>query len=296
MQPVKDWWKRRIAPSVAWRALLRYQDDDMGDRAAGLSYYASLAIFPAMLLGLTILGLAGADGLVDDLVSFSRKQGADTATAQVVETVARGATQRSSSGALNIALVVSLLLTLNAASGVWGSAGRAMNAAHGASEERGFVRRRLVVLGLTLVAVTLFLLSLAAVFLGGDWARSVFSEIGLGALAAGIWEIARWGVAVLCALLALAVVMRFAPAPGARRGPLVTTGALVTVVAWILASFGFSVYVDNFSSYGAVYGTFASVIVLLVWLYLIAVAFLYGAELDGEIARRRRAVRGADDR
>jgi membrane protein len=293
MQPVKAWWRRRIAPSAVWRALLRYQEHDMGDRAAGLSYYGALAIFPALIVALTVLGLVGAEGLTRALVRFARDQGASTATAQVVESVTRTATHRSS-GALSVALIVSLLLGLNAASGVWGAAGRGMNLVHDVREDRSFVRRRLIVLGLTLVAIVLFLLSLVAVLIGGDWARSVWAHIGLGSQAASVWDIARWPVALLFALAALSVVMRYAPAPEARRSALVTTGAIVTVVVWVLASFGFSAYVRNFSSYGAVYGTFSTVVVLLVWLYLLAAAFLYGAELDGEIARRRAAVTAAD--
>jgi membrane protein len=285
MKRVRSWWRRRVAPTVAWGAATRFQNDNMGDHAAALSYYGALAIFPALLVALTILGLVGEDGLVNDLVSLARRQGADTATAKVIESVARNATATSSQ-ALGIALLVSLFFAVNAASGLWGAAGRAMNVAHGVPEKRGFLRRRLIVLALTLVAIGLFLLSITAVFLGDDWARDALGHIGLEGLAVDIWNIVRWPVALLFALAALAVVMRYAPDPEARRSSALTTGAIVTVVLWVLATLGFSYYVGNFGRYGALYGTFATLVVLLLWLYLMALAFLYGAELDAELARR----------
>ncbi len=292
MQRVRSWWRRRVAPTAAWSAATRFQTDNMGDHAAALSYYGALSIFPALLVGLTILGIVGEDGLVNDLVGFAQDQGADAPTAKVIETVARNATDTSSQ-ALGVALLVSLLFAVNSASAIWGAAGRAMNVAHGVTENRGFLHRRLIVVGLTLVAVALFLLSVAAVFLGDEWARDVFGHIGLEGLAVTVWDIVRWPVALLFALAALAVVMRYAPDPGARRSKPVTTGALVTVTLWVAATIGFSYYVGNFGRYGALYGTFATVIVLLLWLYLMALAFLYGAELDAELRRRNLTERAA---
>jgi len=293
MQRIRSWWRRRAAPTAVWGAATRFQADNMGDHAAALSYYGALAIFPALLVGLTILGLVGEDGLVSELVDFSRDHGASEATTTVVESVARGATETSSQ-ALGIALVVSLLFAINAASGVWGAAGRAINVAHGVADRRGFLRRRLIVFGLTVVAIGFFLLAVAAVFLGDAWAQSLFGRIGLGTQAVDVWSVIRWPVALLFALAALAVVVRFAPDPEARRSHALTTGSLVTVVLWVLATLGFSYYVENFGRYGAVYGTFSTIIVLLVWLYLISLAFLYGTELDAELARRGVARRAAE--
>jgi len=264
----------------------------MGDHAAALSYYGALAIFPALLVGLTILGLVGEDGLVSELVDFSRDHGASAATATVVESVARGATQTSSQ-ALGVALLVSLFFAVNAASGIWGAAGRAINVAHGVPEKRGFLRRRLIVLALTLVAIGFFLLAVAAVFLGDDWAHSLFGTIGLGSQAADVWSVVRWPVALLFALAALTVVVRYAPDPEARRAHVLTTGSLLTVVLWVLATLGFSFYVGNFGRYGAIYGTFSTLVVLLLWLYLVSLAFLYGMELDAELRRRGAARRAA---
>lgn len=288
-QRVGAWWDRTIGPTVAWAAAGRFQSDNMGDHAAALSYYGALAIFPGLLVGLTILGLVGEERLVSDVVQFARDQGASLATGEVVESVARNATERSSQE-LGLALVVSLLFAVNAASGIWGGAGRAINVAYGTDEQRGFLRRRLITIALTLVTVTFFLLSVAAVFVGHDWARSLFGHIGLGGVAASVWVYVRWPIAVLFALAALATVFRYAPDPEARRRRPLTTGALVTVALWVGATIGFSFYVENFSHYGALYGTAASIVVLLLWLYLVSMGFLYGAELDAELRRRRLAA------
>ena len=292
MQGVKDrargFWDRTVGPTSAWAAAGRFQSDNMGDHAAALSYYGALAVFPALLVGLTVLGIIGEERLVADVVDFAKDRGASAATGEVVESVARNATQRSSEE-LGIALVVSLLFALNAASGIWGGAGRAINVAYGAEEQRGFLRRRLITIGLTLVSITFFLLSVTAVFVGEDWARSIFGHVGLGEVAKSVWVYVRWPIAVFFALATLATVYRYAPDPQARRRILVTPGAVVTVALWVAATIGFSFYVDNFGRYGAIYGTAASIIVLLLWLYLISMGFLYGAELDAELRRRRLA-------
>ncbi len=286
--PVRDWWRRVIKPTAAWRALVRLESDTMTDSAATLSYYAMLSLFPGLLLAMTIIGLVGGEGLVSDIVSFARDQGADSATATVVETVARSAT-RISSGALTVSLVLSTVLLINSASGIFHAAGRAVNRAHDVEEDRGFVRRRIVVVVLTLIVVLLLVVSMIAIFLGGKIATDVFSRIGLGSEAQDVWSIVRWPVALGLALAAVSIVLRYAPAEAAQRRHLVTSGSIVTVVLWVIASAGFSVYVQGFGRYGALYGVFSTAVILLLWAYLMALAFLYGAELDGELRRRRAA-------
>jgi len=260
----------------------------MTDSAATLGYYGMLSLFPGLLLALTIMGLAGGDELVRQIVDFARKRGADSATAQVVETIARTAT-RTSSGTLTIALVISLLLLLNSASGIFNAAGRAVNKAHDVEEDRGFVRRRIIVVLLTAVVIVLFLASMVAIFVGGGLAADIFDKIGLGDAAAAAWDIVRWPVALGCALAGIAIVLRYAPAEAAQRRRLITAGSVVTMILWVIGSAGFAIYVQGFSRYGALYGVLSTAVVLLLWLYLMAVAFLYGAELDGELRRRRAA-------
>ena len=147
------------------------------------------------------------------------------------------------------------------------------------------VRRKLTDLATALVVIVLFAVVLASIFLGGQIADDLFGKIGLGSTAATVWSYARWPVALVAATVAYGLVYGVAPNVEPRRIRWITPGAVVGVVLWIVLSLGFSIYVRNFSSYGAVYGAFAAAIVLLLWLYLSANAFLFGAELNAELER-----------
>jgi membrane protein len=276
---------RVLAPRTIIRAAKAYSAHGMTDRAAVLTYFAMMSLFPALLLGVTLLGLFGQQGLVGDATNYLLKRGADRTTAQVVG----NALQRmisSSSQALGVALIVSALLALNGASGAFSAAGRSLNAAYEVEEQRGMVRRKLTDAGSALVVIVLLLIVLAAMFLGGQVARDVFGTIGLGSTGATVWSIVRWPVAIVAAMLAFGFVYRVAP--DIRPPPVrwISPGAVVGVVLWLVLSVGFAIYVRNFSSYGAAYGAFGGAIVLLLWLYLSANAFLFGAELNRALEHR----------
>jgi membrane protein len=256
----------------------------MTDRAATLTYYAMMSLFPALLVGVTLLGLFGQQGLVTDATDYLLDHGLDGDTAKVVSKVLDNMVN-ASGGALGATLVVSVLLALNGASGAFGAAGRALNLAYGVEESRGMLRRKLTDLATTLIVIVLFAVVLASIFLGGQIADDLFGKIGLGSTAATVWSYARWPVALVAATVAYGLVYGVAPNVEPRRIRWITPGAAVGVVLWIVLSLGFSIYVRNFSSYGAVYGTFAAAIVLLLWLYLSANAFLFGAELNAELER-----------
>jgi membrane protein len=272
-------------PVRAGKAFLAHQ---MTDRAATLTYYAMMSLFPALLVGVTLLGLFGQQGLVTQATDYLTDHGLDGDTAKVVTKVLTNMVN-ASGGALGVTLGISLVLALNGASGAFGAAGRALNLVYGVEETRGMVRRKLRDLATALVVIVLFAVVLASIFLGGQIADDLFGKIGLGETAAKVWSYARWPVALVAAAVAYALVYGVAPNVEPRRIRWLTPGAAVGVGLWIVLSLGFSIYVRNFSSYGAVYGAFAAAIVLLLWLYLSANAFLFGAELDAELRRRRDA-------
>jgi membrane protein len=269
----------------AGKSFLAHQ---MTDRAATLTYYAMMSLFPGLLVGVSLLGLFGQQGLVTDATNYLTDHGLDGDTAKVVTKVLRNMVN-ASGGALGVTLLISLLLALNGASGAFGAAGRALNLVYGVEESRGMVRRKLTDLATALVVIVLFAVVLVSVFLGGQIADDLFGKIGLGSTAATVWSYARWPVALIAATVAYGLVYGLAPDVQPRRIRWITPGAAVGVVLWIVLSLGFSIYVRNFSSYGAVYGAFAAAIVLLLWLYLSANAFLFGAELDAELRRGREA-------
>jgi membrane protein len=280
---------RRIV-AIAVAAFKRYRDHEMTDRAAALTYFAMMSLFPALLVGVTLLGLFGQQGLVEDASNYLLEHGVDPTTAKVVRNVLQNMIS-TSSGALGATLFVSIVLALNGASGAFGAAGRALDVVHEANEQRGFARRKVTDVAMTLAVILLLAIVVVAVFLGGQIAHDLFGKIGLGSTAASIWSFARWPVALVAATLGYGIVYRFAPdiRPPAVRW--LTTGAVVGVALWLALSFGFSIYIRHFSTYGAAYGAFGAAIVLLLWLYLSANAFLFGAEVNAELQRAQTSSR-----
>jgi len=270
---------------VAVRAVQQYRARQMTDRAASLTYYAMLSLFPGVLAGVTLLGLFGGEGLVTDASDYVLDKGADDATARVVENVLSSIIN-ASTGTLGVALLVSVALALNGASGAFAAAGRALNEIHGVEEQRGFVRRKLTDLAMTLVVLALLLVVLVAIFLAGGVVGDLAGTLGLGDTGATVWRIVRWPLALLAAMVAYALVYAYAPAERVRRFRLISPGSAFGVVLWLLASAGFAVYIQNFSNYGAAYGVAGAAIVLLLWLFLSANAFLLGAQFDVELDRR----------
>jgi len=277
-------------PRVVARAVRQYWAQQLHDRAAALTYYAMMSLFPAVLAGVSLLGLVGGESLVTDASNYVLDHGADKATADAVEATLEHIVH-ASSGALGVAFVISVGLALNGASSAFGAAGRALNVIYAVEEDRGFVRRKLADLGMTLVVLALFVVVLVAVFLGGGIVEDIANGIGLGDTAATVWRIVRWPLAIAAAVLAYALVYAFAPAIRPPRWRWISPGAAFGVVLWLLASAGFAVYIQNFSNYGAAYGTAGAVIVLLLWVYLSANAFLLGAVLDAELERRAQTRR-----
>jgi membrane protein len=273
---------------VAWRAFSNFRAHQMPDHAAALTYYAMMSLFPGLLVGVALLGLLGEASLATEAADYVAEHGADPTTAETVRQLMRNLLE-ASGGAVSAALIVSLVLAINGASGAFGAAGRALNVVYGQGEDRSWLRRKLSDFATTLVVILLFAIVLVAIFLGGGIADDLFGTIGLGSTAASIWSIARWPVALLAALVGYALVYEFAPDTKPRRFRFITPGAAVGVAIWILGSIGFAIYIRNFSKYGAAYGAFGAAIVLLLWLWLSALAFLYGAELNAELEREHRA-------
>jgi len=273
---------------IAVAAFKRYREQQMTDRAAALTYFAMMSLFPALLVGVSLLGLFGQQGLVQDASNYLLEHGADETTADVVRKTLQNMIS-ASNGALGATLLVSIALALNGASGAFGAAGRALDIVYEVAEGRGFVRRKLTDLIAALVVIVLFAVVVVAVFLGGQVADDLFGKIGLGETAASVWSYARWPMALVAATVAYGLVYRLAPDIRPPAVGWITAGAIVGVVLWLVLSIGFAIYIRNFATYGAAYGAFGAAIVLLLWLYLSANAFLFGAEVNAELQRSRAA-------
>ena len=278
---------------VVVRAVKNFLAHQMTDRAATLTYYAMMSLFPALLVGVTLLGLVGQQGLVTDATNYLLDHGVDAGDrerhpqgpAEHGQRLGRNA--RDHPGGLGAARAQRRVGRLRR--------GRAARSTSSTASRRaaGWCAASSPTSAATLVVIVLFSVVLASIFLGGQIADDLFGKIGLGSTAATIWSYARWPVALVAATVAYGIVYGLAPDIEPRQVRWITPGAVVGVVLWIALSLGFSIYVRNFSSYGAVYGAFAAAIVLLLWLYLSANAFLFGAELNAELERRPRAIRPA---
>jgi membrane protein len=277
---------------AAKRAFSEFRRHEMTDVAAALTYYAMMSLFPAIVLATSLFSLIGDEQTVTNAVDYLARQGADQETQDAIKAVMEKIVS-ASGGAVSVALVISVAIALNGASGAFGAAGRALNKVYRAEDERGFVGRKLTDLGMTLAIVVLLLVVMAALFLGGGLAEDLLGAIGLGSTASLIWSIARWPIALGGMLAAYALIYTYAPDIEPRRLRWITPGAVTGVAIWIVASIGFGIYIRNFSSYGAAYGAAGAVIVLLLWLWLSSCAFLFGAELNAELERMERAAAGA---
>jgi membrane protein len=266
--------------AVLKRVKAEVKDDNVGLLAAGVAFYAMLAIFPAIIAVVTVYGMVADPDQVKTQVGEIAKSlpaGADELLTNQLTNVVNAGRQ-----ALSIGLVLSLLALLwSVSSGVQGLI-KSLNVIYDEKETRGFVKLRGLSLLLTLGAIVVAVVALAliTVFPG------VIDGLGLGQAGELAASIARWVVLAVLVLVALAVLYRFAPDRANPRWRWVSWGAVVALALWLLGSVGFSWYVDNFGKYNQTYGALASVIILLLWLFLSAFAVLLGAELDAEIERQ----------
>jgi membrane protein len=232
-----------------------------------------------------VLGLVGQQGLITDAAKYLRDAGAPKDVINAVTAALQSAQKQR--GTAVTALILGSATALYGASGAFGAVGRALNHIWRVQEGRGFVKHKAQDLGWTVVLLVLVIVAFLLIFLGGGLAGDVLGLIGLGDTAAALWRILRWPAALLVAMLIYALVYYAAPNAEIRRFRFITPGAVSGVLAWILASALFFLYASNFSSYGATYGSFATVVVLLVWIWLTNVALLFGAELNAVVDLRR---------
>jgi len=272
-------------PPRGWFAILKrvkaeVKEDNVPLLAAGVAFYAILAIFPAIIALVTVYGMVADPAQVEAQVAEFAKSlpaGADELITQQLKNVTSAGRQ-----SLSIGLAVSLLAVLwSASSGVQGLI-KSLNLVYDERETRGFLKLRGLSLLLTIgaIVVAAVALVLITVFPG------VIDNLGLGKAGELAASIVRWVVLALLVLAALAVLYRFAPDRASPRWRWVSWGAVVALVLWLLGSIGFSWYVDNFGKYNQTYGALAAVIILLLWLFLSAFAVLLGAELDAETERQ----------
>jgi membrane protein len=276
--------------AVIKRTLVSFYDDQMTHHAAALTYYGLMSLFPAVLLGLSLLGLLGQyPQTYDAIIGYLREVAPDSVVTPLDSSLEQALQNK---GTAATALVISVAVALYGTTGVLEATRRALNVVFEVENGRSFLRRKLVDVASTIVLLALALATGILVFVGGGFARDVFGFIGLGATAAEVWDVARWPGALLVAMLAFSFIYYITPDVHPRSWRWMTPGAVTGVLLWLLASWGFSTYLSRVADVGAIYGAFAGAIILVAWIWLTNVALLFGAELNSEIERQKELREG----
>jgi membrane protein len=270
---------------VLGRTLRSFYDDQMTQHAAALTYYVLMSLFPTLLLAVALLGLLGQYPETYNAIVGYLKDVVPPSVLDPLNRSLRRALQSKETAATAIAL--STVVALYGTTGALEACRRALNVVFEAETGRSFLHRKAIDIVSTFVLMGLVLVSLVMVFVGGRFAEDLLGFIGLGSTVAEIWNIVRWPGALLVAMLVFAYIYYVTPDVKQRSFRWVTPGAVVGVLLWLAASFGFSAYVSRVSDVGAIYGAFAGAILLVFWLWLTNVALLLGAELNAEIEREK---------
>ncbi len=280
----------------AWRYTLRktireFVSDQCIDLAAALTYYAVLAVFPALLAMVSILGLFGeAERTTRLLLEFAGRFLAE----DMVQTIQAPIQSLAASPAAGLAFVTGLVGALWSASGYVAAFSRAANRIYQVEEGRTTFVLRPMQLGVTVVAVVLLTVAAVLLVLSGPVAKAVGDFFGLGEATLLVWNIAKWPVIVLIAVFVLALLYYAGPNIRQPKFRWVSVGSFVALLVWAIATTGFGFYVANFGNYDAVYGSLGGVIVFLLWVWITNNALLFGAELDAELERARQLQAGIE--
>ena len=277
------------------RTLKESSQDNLTDWAAALTYYGLLALFPAVIALVSIVGLvADPASTTKALTQIVTKIGPASAAQTLAGPIQSITSNRSGAG---IALILGLLGAMWSASGYVGGFMRACAVIFETPEGRPIWKLRPLQMLITLVMVILAAVVALSLVLTGPIVSAVAAPLGISGAAVTIWNYAKWPVLIVIVLAMITLLYYASPNVKLRGFRWVTPGALLALVVWVLASAAFAFYVANFGSYNKTYGTLAGVIVFLVWLWITNVAILLGAEFNAERERRvelREGVKGAD--
>ena len=275
---------RRDDRGVVFGALKAFSHDHMTSIAAALAYYAFLAIPAALLVAVGLFSLLAGHGAVSTVVT--KVDGIMPAqAAALLRTSLENVTRHPHTGIA--VLAVGAVVALWSLTGAMQNLMWALNVAYRREESRGFVHRRVTALTMIAFALLGFALAFGVLVLGPQLSGWVGSAVGAQTAVKVAWYIAEWPLLVVGLLLVFAGLMYLGPNVDHRRWRFVTSGSVLAIVIWLAASGAFSFYASRFGSYNKTWGALAAVVVMLTWLWLSAIALLFGAEIDAEIKRRR---------
>jgi membrane protein len=275
-------------PAPGWRDILRralqqFKHDAITDRAAALTYFGVLAIFPGLIVVVSILGLLGRSTTnrflanVESLAPGSVKSFLTTAIEQT----------QNRPGTAGAATAIGVVLAIWSASGYIAAFMRATNQIYSVDEGRPIWKTAPIRLAVTVAIVVMLIVTVLMVVVTGSIASQVGKALGIGHTAVLVWDFAKWPVLLVIVSLMLSLLYWACPnvkQPGFRW---YTPGGALAVVIWLIASGGFGLYVSFAGSYNKTYGSLASIIIFLVWLWITNIAILLGAEFNAEVEHQR---------
>jgi membrane protein len=273
---------------VLKRSMREFKEDNVTDWAAALTYYSILSIFPALLVLISLLGLAGTSAtqpLIDNVGTVAPGPAKDIVTTAIQNL-------QKSQGTAGFTFVIGLAAALWSASGYVGAFMRAANEVWDVEEGRPAWKTIPVRLAVTIVLLVLTTVSALAVVVTGPLAKTIGNIVGLGDQAVMVWDIAKWPVLVLIVSFMFALLYYASPNVKHPKFQWITPGGILAVILWIAASALFAFYVANFSSYNKTYGSLGGVIVFLTWLWITNIVVLLGAEFNAELERGRQIQGG----
>jgi membrane protein len=265
------------------RTALEFQEDNLSDWAATLTYYGLLALFPALIALVSIVGLvADPKSTTDTLTDIVTDVGPDTAAETFAGPIEQVTQSRSTAG---FALIAGTLVALWSASSYLGAFIRASNVIYETREGRPFWKLRPLQVVMTLVILMLLAVMALGVVLTGPIVSAVADPIGVSDTAVSIWNIAKWALIALLFVLMIGLLYYASPNVKQRGLKWITPGGIFALIAWLVASGAFALYVSQFGSYNKTYGSLAGVVVVLVWMWITNLAILFGHELNAERER-----------
>ncbi|MFL5884374.1 MAG: YihY/virulence factor BrkB family protein, partial [Thermoleophilaceae bacterium] len=258
-----SWW------AILKRTVKEFQDDNLTDWAAALTYYGVMSLFPMLIALVSILGLFGSERSVTSFVNSLDEVGLGGVAKGIEQPLTQIVNNPGSAGVL---FVVGLATALWSASGYIGAFTRASNAIYEVEEGRPFYKLRPLQLLVTLVMVVLLAIVAIGLVITGPLTDAVGNLVGLGHTATTVFSIAKWPVMLLIVMGTFAGLYYIAPNVRQPKFRWVTPGGIVGVLVWVLASAGFGVYIAHFNNYGKTYGSLGSVVIFLVWLWISNIA------------------------
>ncbi|MFS2241504.1 YihY/virulence factor BrkB family protein [Microbacterium sp. OR16] len=259
------------------------------DAAAGLTFYAILAMFPALIAAFSVIGVFGEKrGAADAVLDLLR----EVAPKDIVQALRQPLEQVASTAGAGWLIVLALVFALWSVARYVTALGRAMNRIYGVPEGRMFWRAKPAHLLVTFAVFVLVTIACAFAALSWPLAQALGRSLGAGEVALTLWRIARWPAVALVVCLIVAILYYFAPNVDHPKFRLMSVGALVAIAAFALASLGFGFYVSHLADYDRIYGSFAGVVIFLLWLWIGNIALLVGALFDAELERVRELRRG----